>query len=70
MDMIPVDSSHIKAIGYDLDQARLEIEFKSGCAYEYFNVPQYIFDGLCSAVSKGKYASQNIYKVYGQQRIR
>ena len=70
MEMIPVDSSNIKAIGYDPDQARLEIEFKSGTAYEYFDVPQHIYDELLIAESKGKFASSNIYKVFGQQRIR
>ncbi len=70
MEMIHVDSSHIEAIGYDGNQARLEIEFKNGTAYEYYDVPQHIYDELMCADSKGKYAHQNIYKVFKQQRIR
>jgi len=70
MEMIQVESSHIEAIGYDVDEARLEIEFKNGDAYEYYDVPQHIYDELMLADSQGKYAHRNIYKVYGQQRIR
>ena len=70
MEMIAVDSSNLKAVGYDIDESRLEIEFRSGAAYEYYDVPQYVYDGLMAADSKGKYADQNIYKVYRQNRIR
>ncbi len=70
MEMVPVDSSHIMAVGYDPDQARLEIEFKDGSAYEYYDVSQYIYDEFLLAESKGKYAHKNIYKVFRQQRIR
>jgi len=70
MDMIPVNSSTLAFIGYDPDSATLQIEFKDGSLYEYFDVPQYVYDKLYSADSKGSYASKNIYKVYRQNRIR
>jgi hypothetical protein len=69
MEMIPVDSSNLAAVGYDLNQAVLRIEFKNGRAYEYYDVPKYIFDELMTAESKGGYAAANIYKSYNQQRI-
>ena len=70
MDMKPVDSSTLAAVGYDSNSAVLCIEFKNGSAYEYFDVPQYEYDGLMSADSHGKYAHQNIYKRYRQNKIR
>lgn len=70
MEMQYVESSNLKAIGYDPDVAILVIEFNDGSAYEYYDVPQYEFDGLASAESKGKYANANIYKRYRQQKIR
>lgn len=70
MEMIPVDSSNIQAIGYDPDTATLNIAFNDGSEYEYYDVPQYEFDSLLAADSKGKYGHQNIYKVYRQQKIR
>ncbi|MFW5872052.1 MAG: KTSC domain-containing protein [bacterium] len=70
MEMISVDSSNLDSVGYDDDSGILVIEFKKGAAYEYYDVPRYVFDELLGAESKGKYANHNIYKIYNQQRIR
>lgn len=69
MERIPVQSSIIIAVGYDYDNAILEIEFKDGKLYEYYDVPQYEYDSLISAESIGSYANKHIFKVYRQQRI-
>ena len=69
MEMIPVDSRNISAVGYDSESATLKIQFNNGRAYEYYNVPEYEFDNLMSAGSKGQYANQHIYKVYSQSEI-
>lgn len=69
MERIAVESSHIQLIGYEPAEAILEIEFKGGAVYQYYDVPQYEYDNLMSAESKGTYAHQNIYKKYRQQRI-
>jgi hypothetical protein len=68
--MIYVESSNLDSVGYDDDSATLIIEFRNGYAYEYYDVPSYVFDELLMAGSKGSYANENIYKVYSQQRIR
>ncbi len=65
-----VNSSNIARIGYDAEASILEMEFKNGNAYEYYEVPQYEYDNLMVADSKGKYANKNIYKRYRQSRIR
>lgn len=70
MEMIPVSSSNIAAIGFDETQNTLVIEFNNGRAYEYYGVPQYVFDEFSNAGSKGQYANQNIYKNYSQSQIR
>ncbi|MCX6168695.1 MAG: KTSC domain-containing protein [Ignavibacteriales bacterium] len=67
--MVHVSSSHIEAVGYDPNTAVLEIQFKDGSVYDYYDVPSYEYDGLLSAESKGTYAHQNIYKKYRQQKI-
>lgn len=70
MEMTPVTSSNIAAIGYDDQSATLTIQFiKENAVYEYYDVPQYVYDELSVAESHGKYAHQNIYHVYRQQRI-
>ena len=67
--MIQVDSSNLAAIGYDENTSTLTIQFKSGAIYEYYDVPQFEFDNLMGAESKGTRANQNIYKRYRQQKI-
>lgn len=70
MEMTTVDSSNILAIGYDPDSATLNIAFKGGGEYEYYDVPQHEFDNFLAADSKGRYGHQNIYKKYRQQKIK
>lgn len=68
--MKQVNSSNIAAIGYDDQSATLTIQFiKDNSVYEYYDVPQYEYDALMAADSKGSYANKNIYKVYRQQKI-
>jgi hypothetical protein len=38
MDMQPVESSNIAAMGYDEEDKRLRVTFKSGATYDYLNV--------------------------------
>ncbi len=70
MESVHVDLSSLQEIRYDNDNAIMEIDFKNGSTYQYFDVPRYAFDGLISAESKGQYAAANIYKLYRQQKIR
>ena len=69
MEMIPVDSSNIAAVGYDNETGTLTIQFNNGRTYEYYNVPEYEYENLMSASSKGTYAHQNIYETYSQSEI-
>lgn len=69
MERIPVESSNLENVGYDPESATLQIGFKNGYVYEYYDVPQHIYDELMAADSKGKYSHRNIYKVFNQQRI-
>lgn len=70
MEMIGVDSSNIQAIGYDPDSGTLNVAFKDGSEYEYYDVPQHEYDSFYEADSKGRYGHQHIYKIYRQQKIR
>ena len=64
MDMIPVRSSAISAVGYDPDTLRMYIRFQQGHTYTFCRVPQHIFDGLLSATSKGTYYDHHIRDRY------
>ena len=62
MERVPVDSSNIASVGYDVASSTLEIEFNSGAIYQYSGVPENEFTGLMSASSKGSYLNEHIKK--------
>lgn len=70
MEHILVISSNLRSVGYDHDSLTLEIKFRSGGLYQYYNVPVAVYDGLMSAGSHGKYHHQNIKRKYRYRRLR
>ena len=62
MERVPVQSSNIASIGYDRDSSTLEVEFLNGLVYQYFAVPEEVFDGLMHAPSKGSFLDQYVKK--------
>jgi hypothetical protein len=62
MEREHVNSSNLKSVGYDPPRQTLEIEFLNGGLYEYYNVPERIYNGLMSASSHGSYFDQFIKK--------
>jgi KTSC domain len=62
MEMIPVRSSTIEAVGYDETSLVLHVRFLSGGTYEYIGVPQTIFQQLIQAPSKGSFFDTSIKK--------
>ena len=42
----PVSSSNLADVGYDPATQTLEVGFKNGRIYQYFDVPEHIRDGL------------------------
>lgn len=69
MQRTSVSSSNVESIGYDEDHGTLEIEFKNGAIYQYFDVPLNIFNTLMSAGSIGAYLASNIKGVYRFSRV-
>jgi len=56
----PVTSSMITSLGYDAEMSILEIEFRNGRTYRYFDVPEFLYRGFVLAASKGQYFTQRI----------
>lgn len=57
---INFSSSTVAKIGYESSTSTLEIEFHNGNIYQYFDVPEQIWEEFKSAASQGKFLSQNI----------
>lgn len=69
MEMHSVDSTNVSAIGYEEDSETLQVEFNSGGTYQYFDVPQQVFEDLRDAASVGQYLNQCIKGVYRYSRV-
>jgi len=65
--MQEVESSTVKAIGYDETNKILRVEFKSSSIYDYKDVPADIFLQLKLAESAGKFLSANVIKIYSYE---
>jgi hypothetical protein len=46
MNRISVNSSDLASVGYDPNTSMLEVAFRSGGVYQYFNVPERHFLAL------------------------
>ena len=69
MDWIETpDSSNIARFRYDKGSCVLFIEFTKGGSYQYFDVPEAVFDGMKAADSKGQYFSRNVKGVFRYAR--
>jgi len=69
MHRIQVTSSNIRSIGYDAQSAVLEVEFTSGDVYQYFNVPEYLYQQFFNASSHGQFLNDNIRYNYRYQKV-
>lgn len=57
---VAIASTVIPTAGYDAAGRVLEIEFHNGAVYQYFDVPQYVYDDLKSADDPAKYFNQHV----------
>jgi len=69
MDPIPVDSTLLLSVLYISEQQCLRLKLRSGEVYDYFAVPERIYQALLAADSKGRYFNHHIRNVYRSQRI-
>lgn len=64
-----VESSNLRSVGFDAKEKVLEVEFRHGGIYRYFEVPSEIHASLMKAESKGKYFQANIRMKFRFERI-
>lgn len=54
------ESSTIARFRYVRDTMVLTVEFKNGGRYDYFDVPEGVFEAMSAASSRGQYLAQQI----------
>ncbi len=64
MNRTPVSSSNVASVGYDASSLTLEVEFKDGSVYQYFDVPEAVYQEIIRASSVGKFMHANIRNQY------
>jgi len=69
MNIKPVESATLTAIGYDDSQKLLQLEFRSQAVYRYAGVPGCVYEELMAAPSKGRYFNEAIRGHYAHSRI-
>jgi len=63
------DSSNLARYKYD-DRARvLTVEFKNGGTYNYYDVPQAVFEQMKAAPSKGEFLARSIKGAFRYARV-
>jgi lysyl-tRNA synthetase, class II len=60
MKPLAVESTMLVTIAYNLDRQVLQLEFRDGTIYRYFDVSVDVYQGLVSAPSKGGYFNRSI----------
>lgn len=61
MNLIPVRSSAIAAVGYDPSTQRMKIRFTKGVQiYTYCRVPEHVYEAFMSAHSMGQFYKSQI----------
>ena len=65
----PVMSLVILSIGYDPEETVLEVEFKNGTIYQYFEVPEPIFLAVMASATPETHLDQHVKNVYRNLKI-
>ena len=69
MERENVSSSNVQSVGYDETSETLEVEFKNGSVYQYFGVPEQVYQQLKNAGSVGGYLASDIKGEYRFSRV-
>lgn len=62
------ESSNLAGFDYVKERQVLVVEFKNGGRYNYYDVPEVLYDQMKAASSKGQFLAQNIKGKYRYAR--
>jgi len=67
---VPVESTALATVGYSKRLHALEIEFRNGAIYRYFDVAPDVYDALLQARSKARFYDESIRRKYRSLHVR
>ena len=65
---VEVNSTAISTAQYEYDDYRLTLTFNNGADYDYNDVPNFVFEGLRTSASKGKFINKYVLSSYKFKR--
>lgn len=69
IEMHPVSSSNVAAVGYDEESKTLAVEFHNGGVYHYYDVPPNTFKALLTADSVGQYLNMVVKSQFSFSKV-
>jgi hypothetical protein len=63
------ESSNIAGFEYSKERHVLTVEFKNGGRYNYYDVPEVVFEQMKAASSRGQFLAKNIKGKYRYARV-
>jgi len=69
MNRTPVSSSNVAEVGYDAVTMTIEIAFRNGTVYQYFDIPETVYQELMRANSIGQFLNQSIKNNYRYAKV-
>lgn len=69
MERQPVTSGNLAEVGYDPELEMLEVQFRHGGVYQYFNVPEFMHERLMTADSLGRFFNAEIKGHYPEAKL-
>lgn len=67
--MMNVESSMFTELGYDKTNQSLLVRYTNGVLYQYFEVPEYLWNDMQAADSMGSFFSKNIREEYRFEKL-
>ena len=64
MQTVEVNSTAIQKANYEYDTYKLTLTYTNGSSYNYTKVPNFVFEGLRTSASKGKFINKYVLPVY------
>jgi hypothetical protein len=69
MEMKPVTSSNIAAIGHDGNALHVQFKSGAGATHKYIGVPPELHEAMLTAPSVGKFFHKNIKGQYPEEKV-
>jgi KTSC domain len=69
MDRESVKSTSVASVGYNELSGTLEIEYRNGSLYRYYDVPEQVYTDLMAASSLGRFINKKIKPYFTYKKI-